>query len=125
MGDAGGMGSDSPPAPSDPTEQSFLRSSEPSPPVSPNAELEPGTACPVCGKRTPHPKKEKSPTSLSVGFRVPTDAVEDYKEHLRMWKEALGIAGEPFADYKAALTAFGYCTQNAVEIKAEIERRLA
>ena len=56
---------------------------------------------------------------------MPVEAVEGYKEHLRMWKEALGISEEPFADYKAALTAFAYCTQNAVAVKDEIGRRLA
>lgn len=67
-------------------------------------ELLPGDPCPACKRKIPHPKKESSPTSKTVSFRVPLDAAEDFKEILDAAEEHCEAAGEPFSKYKAMLT---------------------
>lgn len=43
---------------------------------------EPGQTCGVCKRRMPHPRKESSPVTKTVSYRVPVDEAEAHREVL-------------------------------------------
>lgn len=44
--------------------------------------LKPGSTCPTCERRIPHPRKRKSPESVVFSYRVPLDEAEAHREVL-------------------------------------------
>ena len=67
--------------------------------------LEPGSTCEGCGRRVPYPKKESSPTSRTVSYRVPVDEYDAHKELLGEVERWLGCAEQPFSTFKSLALA--------------------
>jgi hypothetical protein len=62
--------------------------------------LAPGTTCVVCKRRVPHPRKLDSPTSKTFSYRVPLDEQEAHAETLDVAARFVGVAEQPFFQYK-------------------------
>jgi len=63
----------------------------------PFSQVSPGTTCPTCERRVPHPKKETSPTNvrqLNLG-QAPADFVNEIKNRLDEQAEAWGFKEQP------------------------------
>lgn len=73
--------------------------------MSDHAHLEPGTVCPTCTRKLPFPKKESSPTSKTVSYRVPLDEYEAHVELLEQVERWLGCAEQPFSRFKSLALA--------------------
>ena len=69
---------------------------------------EPGQVCGGCGRKVPHPRKETSPDTKTVSYRVPVDEVDAHKVVLTEAGKHLGTSGRPhevFWTYTYALAA--------------------
>ena len=69
---------------------------------------EAGKVCDGCGRRVPHPRKESSPETKVLAYRVPLDEVEAHKVVRDEAAKHLGTAGRPhevFWTYTFALAA--------------------
>jgi hypothetical protein len=66
----------------------------------PVAHPEPGTKCPTCDRRVNHPKKADSPTSKTFSYRVPVDEQEAHAETLDVAARYVGVAEQPFSQFK-------------------------
>ncbi len=68
---------------------------------------EPGQTCEGCGRRVPHPRKESSPDTTVISYRVPNDEVDAHREtrettarflatferpHWQFWTTTFGFA---------------------------------
>jgi hypothetical protein len=60
----------------------------------------PGEKCPTCDRRVNHPKKSDSPTSKPFSYRVPVDEAEAHAETLDVAARFVGVAEQPFFQYK-------------------------
>ncbi len=90
------------------------------------ADIAPGQSCPTCQRRVPYPKVETSPTSAVWSMRLPADAKEDFRGIVDALACHLGTGDEPYAPYKALLTAAYYALQVAPErVLEEIGERVA
>lgn len=68
----------------------------------------PGETCELCRRRVPHPRKEASPKTAVVSYRVPLDEIEAHREILETAAKFLGAHERPywqFATYALALYA--------------------
>jgi hypothetical protein len=65
-----------------------------------HAELAPGETCSTCKRKVPHPRKESSPTSKTFAYRVPVDEAEAHAETLDVAARFVGVAEQPFFQYK-------------------------
>jgi hypothetical protein len=63
-------------------------------------ELAPGQTCEACKRKIPYPKKESSPTSKTFAYRVPVDEAEAHAETLDVAARFVGVAEQPFFQYK-------------------------
>jgi hypothetical protein len=61
---------------------------------------QPGEKCPTCDRRVNHPKKSDSPTSKPFSYRVPVDEAEAHAETLDVAARFVGVAEQPFFQYK-------------------------
>jgi hypothetical protein len=62
--------------------------------------LAPGTTCEACKRKMPYPRKESSPTSKTFAYRVPVDEAEAHAETLDVAARFVGVAEQPFFQYK-------------------------
>ena len=69
---------------------------------SPPVPTTPGSTCPTCQRRIPHPKKESSPKTKTFSYRVPVDDAETHDEILQAAAEHLGILKDPHWRWKLA-----------------------
>lgn len=58
-------------------------------------DVPPGSCCPTCERRVPHPKKASSPTTKMYSYRVPIDDVERHEGLLDAAARACGAYGKP------------------------------
>jgi hypothetical protein len=59
-----------------------------------------GETCPTCQRKRPHSKKKDSPTSKTFAYRVPVDEAEAHAETLDVAARFVGVAEQPFFQYK-------------------------
>ncbi len=57
--------------------------------------LDPGQTCEGCGRKVPYPKKESSPDTIVVSYRVPVDEAEAHKVVLDEAARHLGTSERP------------------------------
>lgn len=68
--------------------------------------IEPGQSCPTCERRVPYPKREQSPISKPVSYRVPLDEYDAHKDVFETAARFLGTFERPhwqFQTYALAL----------------------
>ncbi len=61
--------------------------------------LEPGQKCPTCERKVPHERRESSPETRVVSYRVPSDEYEahlEVRDSLAQWVGASGRKFETF-----------------------------
>ena len=75
--------------------------------MSEHVHLAPGQTCPTCTRRLPHPRKPGSPTSQIFSYRVPLDEAEAHADTLDQVQRLLGVAEQPFSNFKALALALG------------------
>ena len=68
-------------------------------------DLAPGQTCFGCGRRVPYPKKETSPDSRVVSFRVPLDEYEEFAEIRQAAAEHIGVYKNPYWVYRLLIRA--------------------
>ena len=73
---------------------------------------EPGLACPSCKRRVPFPKTEKSPPTKKMGYWLPADAKDDHEEILGAAAAHLGVAEQPFFEWKTVTMALALILQD-------------
>jgi hypothetical protein len=66
----------------------------------------------MCKRRVPHPRKESSPDSKTVSYRVPLDEHTAHTEVLDAAKQHLGVAGQPHENFKAITLALALVLQD-------------
>lgn len=76
------------------------------------ATLSPGQDCPVCERRVPFPKTERSPQTKKKGYWVPIDEHEGHEDVLRAAAEFLGCADQPFFEFKTVTIALAALLQD-------------
>jgi hypothetical protein len=62
--------------------------------------VRPGEECPACHRRIPYPKKDTSPKSAMMTYRIPLDVKEDYKELVDAAAEHAGIKKEKYHTFQ-------------------------
>jgi hypothetical protein len=72
----------------------------------------PGETCETCGRKVPHPRKAKSPTSVTKAFRIPVDEAPAFTSTLEACQEYLGTASQPFSAFKTLSLALGLLLQD-------------
>ena len=66
-------------------------------------ELAPGQTCFGCGRRIPYPRKETSPDSRVVRFRIPLDEYEEFVEIQDAAAQHIGVYKSPYWKYRLSL----------------------
>ena len=61
--------------------------------------LHPGETCPTCARRVPHEKKQSSPTTKSISYRVPLDEIEAHEEVAEAAAHFIGVHERPHWRY--------------------------
>jgi hypothetical protein len=74
--------------------------------------VEQGGVCPTCQRRVPHARKPTSPKSRPVAYRVPGDDVDAHKETLGAAAEHVGVADQPFWQFKTVTLALALLLQD-------------
>jgi hypothetical protein len=74
--------------------------------------LAPGTTCDACKRKVPYPRKESSPTSKTFAYRVPLDEQEAHAETLDVAARFVGVAEQPFAQFKLMALALALVLQD-------------
>lgn len=77
-----------------------------------HAELQPGETCGACGRKKPYERKPTSPSSKTVAYRVPLDELDAHKETLDVAERFVGVAEQPFAQFKLIALALGLLLQD-------------
>lgn len=62
-------------------------------------DVAPGSSCPTCKRRVPHPKKKDSPKTKVFSVRVPIDDAESFEEMLEAASEHVGLKDKPHHRY--------------------------
>ena len=62
-----------------------------------------GEKCPTCERRFPYEKKDTSPDSRVVSFRVPLDEYEDFVAIQDAAAEHIGVYKSPYWKYRLTL----------------------
>lgn len=87
---------------------SALTSGPPSEPVRPSDNaVAPGSACPTCKRRVPHPKKPATPRSAVVAFRVPVDELEAFRETWEAAADYIGVLEQAYWQHKVVTLGNG------------------
>jgi hypothetical protein len=120
LDDADGSGAQVLPSPAAPLGGSSASSS-----VGP---LPPGSVCPTCNKRIPHPKKSTSPKTRGISHRLPADTFEDFNDNLKALTETLGVTGRKhcYGYVLDALVVWGVqhaTSQELEELREHLEMR--
>lgn len=74
--------------------------------------IEPGQTCTECQRRVPFPRKEASPESKVVSYRVPLDEFDAHHEVLEAAKQHLGVAGQPHENFKTVTLSLALVLQD-------------
>jgi hypothetical protein len=61
--------------------------------------VSPGSKCPTCERRVPHPKKPTSPNTRVFSLRIPVSNVENFKEMLEATSAHLALLEKPHSAY--------------------------
>ena len=61
--------------------------------------VEPGQTCVVCKRRVPHPRKETSPRTKPLSYRIPEGEYEAHLETIDAVAELLGIKETKYHRY--------------------------
>lgn len=72
----------------------------------------PGETCTGCGRRVPFPKTEKSPQTKKKAYWVAVDDAEDHDAILRAAAKHLGVAEQPFYEFKTVTVALTLLLQD-------------
>lgn len=62
--------------------------------------IHPGDTCPTCARRLPFPKKETSPKTRPLAYRIPLDEADAHLEVIDAVAELIGVTGEKYHRYK-------------------------
>ena len=73
--------------------------------------LLPGQECPGCHRKLPHPKKESSPDTKTVSYRLPVDEADAHEEAWAAAGEYLGVDGQKFEKFKVLSLALALVLQ--------------
>ena len=84
----------------------------------------PGQPCPTCTRKLPYPKKESSPQSRTVSYRVPVDEFDAHTELLGEVERWLGCAEQPYSRFKSLALAV-YAVLQDEELKGFAQRNAA
>jgi len=57
--------------------------------------IEPGQTCPTCERRLPHPRKQASPDTVVMSYRLPADEADAHREILETAARFLGTHERP------------------------------
>lgn len=57
--------------------------------------LHPGKKCPACERRVPYPKKDSSPVTRVVSYRVPVEEYEAHKDTMEALSRYMGTFERP------------------------------
>jgi hypothetical protein len=74
--------------------------------------LAPGTTCEACKRKVPYPRKSDSPTSKTFAYRVPVDEQEAFGVLLDEAQRFVGVAEQPFSQYKLLTLALWMVLQD-------------
>lgn len=74
--------------------------------------LEPGQKCEQCGRKIPYPKKETSPDTKTISYRLPTDEAEAHEELWEQAAEYVGVKGQKFEKFKILALALATVLQD-------------
>lgn len=74
--------------------------------------LGPGQTCPVCTRRIPYERKESSPQSKTIGYRVPLDEVEAHEEVAQTAARFIGVYERPHWRYLLNTYAYAALLQD-------------
>lgn len=77
------------------------------------APVLPGSTCPQCNRRVPHPRKPSSPKSKVYGMRVPVDEHDTFAEVVDAAAEHLGVKEQPHHRFKTLSLAAALVLQDA------------
>lgn len=72
----------------------------------------PGETCEACKRKVPHPRKESSPSSRTVSYRVPVDEYDAHQETLENAARWVGTAERPFSVYQTVALALAVLLQD-------------
>ena len=75
--------------------------------------VHPGDSCPTCKRRVPHPKKETTPTTKPIAYRVPLDEYDAHLEVIDAVAEELGVTAEKYHRFRAISYAMAVVLQGA------------
>lgn len=77
--------------------------------------MEPGSTCPTCERRIPHPKKKTSPKSKVISYRVPEEVQVEYQEVLEAAATHAGTIGKPFWQWQTMNLALALLLQGPAD----------
>ena len=75
--------------------------------------LEPGQKCPTCERKVPHERRESSPETRVVSYRVPSDEYEAHLEVRDSLAEWVGASGRKFETFWSLTYAMAAALQDA------------
>ena len=78
--------------------------------------VHPGDTCPTCSRRVPLPKKQSSPTTKPIAYRVPLNEYEAHLEVIDAVADLLGIKSEPYHRFKALSFACAAVLQQGLRV---------
>lgn len=84
--------------------------------------IEPGAVCPECARRVPHPRKQSSPKSGVLSYRMPQDELDAHRETLGVVSQYIGTAGRPFEVFWTLTYALARVLQDE-EMRGIAQRR--
>ena len=87
-------------------------------------DLEPGTECPECRRRIPHPKKPTSPKTKPKAYRVPVEEREAHEDVLAQAAKHLGTHERPHWEFQTYTIALALVLQDE-KLRGFASRRAA
>jgi len=84
----------------------------------------PGQTCAVCNRRVPHPKKETTPTTRPVSYRVPLEELEAHRDVLTEAAKHLGTHERPYWQFWTYTYALARVLQDE-ELRGVAQRQAA
>lgn len=77
---------------------------------------EPGSCCPTCERRVPHPKKDSTPESRVISYRVPADEADSFVEILQVAAKIVGAHELPYWQWRTFNAALVRLLQDGVKV---------
>lgn len=74
--------------------------------------IEPGQTCPTCDRRVNHPRKDTSPTTKPISYRVPLDEIEAHEEVAETAARFIGVHERPHWRYLLNTYAYAAVLQD-------------